>query len=86
MDNNNFEKSEDLNSVERNIDNNPDHNTETDAEEQGTTRIKDVRNPVITQENFVKDAENAVPPLAWENQKKAYKDAWENNRNQNLED
>ena len=32
------------------------------------------------------DAENAVPPLAWENQQKAYKDAWNNNKNQALED
>ena len=32
------------------------------------------------------DAENAVPPKAWENQKKAYDDAFENNKNQELED
>ena len=32
------------------------------------------------------DAENAVPPDAWENQQKAYKDAWNNNKNQALED
>ena len=31
------------------------------------------------------DAENAVPPKAWENQKKAYDDAWENNKNQGLD-
>jgi len=31
------------------------------------------------------NAENAVPPKAWENQKKAYDDAWENNKNQNLD-
>ena len=28
------------------------------------------------------DAENAVPPKAWENQKKAYDDAWKQNKNQ----
>lgn len=33
-----------------------------------------------------KFAENAVPPEAWKNQKKAYDDAWENNKNQALED
>lgn len=32
------------------------------------------------------DAENAVPPDSWKNQQKAYKDAWENNKNQALED
>ena len=26
------------------------------------------------------NAENAVPPKAWENQKKAYDDAWKNNK------
>ena len=31
------------------------------------------------------NAENAVPPKAWENQKKAYDDAWNNNKNQNLD-
>ncbi len=36
--------------------------------------------------NIIKVAENAVPPKAWENQKKAYSDAYENNRNQQLED
>ena len=54
--------------------------------EQNARRIKDVRNPKITKENFVKDAENAVPPLAWKNQEKAYDDAWENNKNQQLDD
>ncbi len=32
------------------------------------------------------NAENAVPPKAWENQKKAYDAAFENNKNQELED
>lgn len=31
------------------------------------------------------NAENAVPPKAWKNQKKAYEDAWENNKNQQLD-
>ena len=31
------------------------------------------------------DAENAVPPKAWKNQKKAYNDAYENNKNQQLD-
>ena len=32
------------------------------------------------------DAENAVPPDAWKKQQKSYQDAWENNKNQALED
>lgn len=31
------------------------------------------------------DAENAVPPEAWKNQRKAYNDSWENNKNQSLD-
>lgn len=37
-------------------------------------------------EEIKKDAENAVPPEAWKNQKKAYNDAWENNKNQMIDD
>lgn len=84
MDNNNLEKPENAN-VENN-NQQSDQNTENNCRQQYTPRIKDLRNPVITKENFVKDAENAVPPLAWKNQKKAYDDAWENNKNQQLED
>ena len=36
--------------------------------------------------NIIKIAENAVPPEAWKNQKKAYSDAFEKNKNQQLED
>ena len=35
---------------------------------------------------IIKVAENAIPPEAWKNQKKAYSDAFENNKNQQLED
>ena len=65
------------------MNNNPDHNIENNATES-TTRLKDTRNPEITPENFVKDAENAIPPQAWDNQKKAYDDAFENNKDQQL--
>lgn len=82
MDNNKFQQSQDFKNVERNVNNNPDHNIENSTD--STTRLKDVRNPEITQENFVKDAENAIPPKAWDNQKKAYDDAWENNKDQQL--
>lgn len=37
-------------------------------------------------EEIQKNAENAVPPEAWKDQKKAYNDAWENNKNQLNED
>lgn len=82
MDNNKFKQSQDFKNVERNVNNNPDHNIENSTD--STTRLKDVRNPEITPENFVKDAENAIPPKAWDNQKKAYDDAFENNRDQQL--
>ncbi|MBU8881987.1 hypothetical protein KSK37_02705 [Kaistella sp. DKR-2] len=85
MNNNNLEKPFDDANVESN-NNQSDQISENNSREQDKPRIKDVRNPVITEENFVKDAENAVPPLAWKDQKKAYDDAWENNRNQQLDD
>lgn len=84
MDNNNFKKSQDFNNPDRNLNNNPDYNEENNATENPQARIKDERNPEITQENFVKDAENAIPPRAWEDQQKAYNDAWVNNKNQQL--
>lgn len=37
-------------------------------------------------ERLPENAENAVPPKAWENQRKAYDDAWKNNKNQNQDD
>lgn len=84
MDNNNFKKSHDFNNPDRNLNNNPDYNEENNVTENPQARIKDERNPEITQENFVKDAENAIPPRAWEDQQKAYNDAWVNNKNQQL--
>lgn len=84
MDNNNFKKSQDFKNVESNQNNNPDYNEQNNSLHSTEERIKDKRNPEITRENFVKDAENAVPPKAWENQRKAYNDAWENNKNQQL--
>ncbi len=83
MDNNNFKKSQDFANVDKNLNDNA-ANDEQNAIENSEVKIKDVRNPEVTQENFVKDAENAVPPEAWQNQKKAYNDAWENNKNQQL--
>ena len=44
-------------------------------------------NPGISHngEGEPKISENAVPPDAWENQKKAYNEAWENNKNKGLD-
>lgn len=82
MDNNKIKQSEKSHEEKRSMEN--DENQDIATQNSATTRLKDLRNPEITQENFVKDAENAIPPLAWKNQKKAYDDAWENNKNQQL--
>lgn len=69
----------------KNIKNTVDQNSAIENNgQEALTRLKDIRNPEITKENLVKDAENAIPPMAWENQQKAYDDAWENNKNQQL--
>ena len=81
MDNNISKSSEDFKNVKSDSNQNPE--IENNAQ-NSVTRLKDIRNPEITKESFVKDAENAIPPTAWENQEKAYDDAWENNKNQQL--
>ena len=73
---------------------NKDKNKET--EENRIIEMEGVNDRVIRNESdsdgkvILNDrplnAENAVPPKAWENQKKAYDDAFENNKNQELED
>lgn len=73
---------------------NKDKNKET--EENRIIEIEGVNDRVIRNESdsdgkvILNDrplnAENAVPPKAWENQKKAYDDAFKNNKNQELED
>lgn len=73
---------------------NKDKNKET--EENRIIEMEGVNDRVIRNESDSEgkvilndrplDAENAVPPKAWENQKKAYDDAFENNKNQELED
>ena len=73
---------------------NKDKNKET--EENRIIQIDGVDDRVIRNESDSEgkvilndpplNAENAVPPKAWENQKKAYDDAFENNKNQELED
>ena len=73
---------------------NKDKNKET--EENRIIEMEGVNDRVIRNESDSEgkvilndrplNAENAVPPKAWENQKKAYDDAFENNKNQELED
>ena len=73
---------------------NKDKNKET--EENRIIEVEGVDDRVIRNESDSEgkvilndrplNAENAVPPKAWENQKKAYDDAFENNKNQELED
>ena len=73
---------------------NKDKNKET--EENRIIEVEGVNDRVIRNESDSEgkvilndrplNAENAVPPKAWENQKKAYDDAFENNKNQELED
>ncbi|MGA9211338.1 hypothetical protein [Kaistella sp.] len=41
---------------------------------------------LITDSHPKKNAKNAIPPKAWENQEKAYNDEWENNKNNMLDD
>ena len=57
------------------------------------TEIKTSRLPTPEQRvqhddegNIIKTAANAIPPQAWKNQKKAYDDAFEKNKNQQLDD
>lgn len=81
MDQNKIKDSEGFKNIKNTVDQNP---TIENNGQESLTRLKDIRNPEITKENLVKDAENAIPPTAWENQQKAYDDAWENNKNQQL--
>ncbi|OWR14268.1 hypothetical protein [Chryseobacterium sp. VAUSW3] len=81
MDQNKIKDPEGFKNIKNTVDQNPA--IENNGQES-LTRLKDIRNPEITKENLVKDAENAIPPTAWENQQKAYDDAWENNKNQQL--
>lgn len=57
-------------------------------EDDETPQNIEINNDIISfnGDGEIKESENAVPPKAWKNQQKAYSDAWENNRNQQLED
>lgn len=68
-----------------------------DHKEQSAEELKDklatpesveINNDIISfnGEGEIKESENAVPPKAWKNQQKAYSDAWENNKNKQLDD
>ncbi|WP_027376258.1 hypothetical protein [Kaistella palustris] len=65
------------------------HSTENEHPVENLNELKHVIKNVEREargEEVKKEAENAVPPKAWENQQKAYDDAWENNKNQLNED
>lgn len=57
-------------------------------EEKDQPKNIEINNDIVSfnGEGELKESENAVPPEAWKNQKKAYDDAWKNNKNQQLED
>ena len=39
-----------------------------------------------TREGFMNKAKNDCPPEAWQNQEKAYEDAWEKHKNEMLDE
>ena len=78
--------------MENTHDNNLTDNTASEVE-QKNTEIKTSTLPTPEQGvqhddegNIIKTAANAIPPQAWKNQKKAYDDAFEKNKNQQLDD
>ena len=78
--------------MENTHDNNLTDNNASEVE-QKNTEIKTSTLPTLEQGvqhddegNIIKTAANAIPPQAWKNQKKAYDDAFEKNKNQQLDD
>jgi hypothetical protein len=78
--------------MENTHDNNLTDNNASEVE-QKNTEIKTSTLPTPEQGvqhddegNIIKTAANAFPPKAWKNQKKAYDDAFEKNKNQQLDD
>ena len=78
--------------MENTHDNNLTDNNASEVE-QKNTEIKTSTLPTPEQGvqhddegNIIKTAANAIPPKAWKNQKKAYDDAFEKNKNQKLDD
>ena len=78
--------------MENTHDNNLTDNNASEVE-QKNTEIKTSTLPTPEQGvqhddegNIIKTAADAIPPQAWKNQKKAYDDAFEKNKNQKLDD
>lgn len=78
--------------MENTHDNNLTDNNASEVE-QKNTEIKTSTLPTPEQGvqhddegNIIKTAANAIPPQAWKIQKKAYDDAFEKNKNQQLDD
>ncbi|QDP84097.1 hypothetical protein FNJ88_00455 [Chryseobacterium sp. SNU WT5] len=79
MENSKNKIAQDIDNSKRNIPVQKEKDLSHDSSEE--RKLKDI----VDNKNR-KYAENAVPPDAWENQQKAYNEAWENNKNQALED
>lgn len=79
MDSNNFKKSQDVNNADRNIDNRPENLDNYDEYVREYRREMRDTKQNATQEGFMARAKNDCPPDAWDDKKKAYNDAWENN-------
>lgn len=86
MDTNNFKKSQNFD----NLESNQAHNANLDANHNQMAKdyISEMRSQKqqATREGFMNKAKNDCPPEAWANQEKAYNDAWEANKNSNLEE
>src|SRR5690606_17645232 len=82
MDNNQFKRSQDFSNIESNKANSPNQSMEEyNKKAQEYLREMRSRNEEATRDGFLNTMKNASPPDAWENQHKAYDDAWENNKN-----
>lgn len=86
MDNNRFKQSQNFDNLESNKANNPGYKTESYTQ-QVQDYIKEMRskNEEATHEGFISKVKNDSPPEAWENQEKAYNDAWEQHKNSELD-
>ena len=79
MGSNNFKKSQDVNNADRNIENRPENLENYDEYVSEYRREMRDTKQNATQEGFMARAKNDCPPDAWNDKKKAYNDAWENN-------
>ena len=81
MDTNNFKKSQNFDNIEKNKANNPNLDSKPNKLAQDYVAEMRSKKEEATEEGFMTRAKNDCPPEAWENQQKAYSDAWESNKN-----